>query len=155
MTASTSISRDAGKPPGEVGPGEQRLQAQAHGHQGGVLRLLTGAVLDDGGEHGGENDAGCDGQQQAERCEPAQQTGRPQAAEKPRAPPSEPQHPDLSRQDHTSASGRDVTQGMWVDHITYRRVGTCAGNGPETTGFFTPGSLVPVVDPFGPPRSVA
>ena len=79
--SSTSARRSGSKPAGEVGAGELRLEAEADGHQRGVLRLLPGAVLDDGAEHGGEHHTDGDRQQQAERREAGQQTGSAQPAE--------------------------------------------------------------------------
>ena len=67
---------------GQVGPAELRLDAQAHRHEGGVLGLLTCAVLDDGGQLRGEHDTDRDREQQAQHGEPGEQTGRPQPAER-------------------------------------------------------------------------
>ena len=66
---------------GEVVRGELRLQTQADGHQGRVLRLLPGAVLDGRAQHGREHDADGDRQQQAEHAEAGQQAGSAQPAE--------------------------------------------------------------------------
>jgi hypothetical protein len=70
---------------GEVGPGELRLEAEAHGHEGRVLRLLTGAVLDDGAEQTGEDHPDRDRHQQADRGETGQQARAAHSAQEPHA----------------------------------------------------------------------
>ncbi|WRL63368.1 hypothetical protein U6N30_27080 [Blastococcus brunescens] len=66
----------------EVGRGELRLEAQAHRHEGGVLRLLAGAVLDGGAQHGGEHRPDGDREQQADHAEAGQEARAAQPPEK-------------------------------------------------------------------------
>jgi hypothetical protein len=69
------------EPVGQVGLGELRLETEAHRHQGRILSLLAGAVLDGAAQHGGEHRPHREREQQADRAEARQQAGAPQPAE--------------------------------------------------------------------------